>query len=385
MNSLQSPVIIVATILLAGCSGAAEPPPPLPPPVPTTPPPPPAPPTFPTPSPSPTPTPTPAPTPTPTPTPTPASTGTGTVPVTGPINPARPARPSEALDFVVQNSVTYALAMQSLSQRQSWLTAGDKGTLSREALDAILGTCEELGNNPRECAPKVAARTAPFDVLSPEAAREGLLLLEQCEEGEALQDCRSAIEDERYIRNLAIGRAQPSTLKMNQGQETNWSVRINRTNARVIPGEKKVVLQNAPSQAGESATPLAGAITFSRSTCFELEYDRAEFSVKNDRDCPQYRRGDIPYIAQWDVTPLKDGTRELTVTAIHKRGDRDLNPETVPTSPFKIEVTPRETVWTAILDRWATLLGALAGLIAAIWGLLKVFKRPKPGGQADPS
>ena len=85
------------------------------------------------------------------------------------------------------------------------------------------------------------------------------------------------------------------------------------------------------------------------------------------------------------MTPLKDGTRELTVTAIHKRGDRDLNPETVPTSPFKIEVTQRKTVWTAILDRWATLLGALAGLIAAIWGLLKIFKRPKPDGQADPS
>lgn len=278
------------------------------------------------------------------------------------------------------------MVMQSMAERRNWLTAGDKGTLTRGALDAILGSCEDLGDTPRDCAPKVINRIGPFAGMSEPAAKEALLLLEKCEEGQSLAECRPLIEDERYIRNQAIGRAEPNTLAMTQGKTVTWSVKINRTDARVTPGEKKVRLETTPITGEATSAPLPGAITFTRNTCFELEYNPSEFRVEEDRDCPQYRRGAIPYIAEWNVTPLKDGVRELTVAAIHLRGERELTPETVPTSPFKIEVRSKVADWTDKIDLWTQLAIAIGGLITAVmgWGIWKLFKRPKANPPAPP-
>lgn len=274
---------------------------------------------------------------------------------------------------------SFAIALQSVSEKGGWLTHGDQGTLTIEALDVILATCQSIGDLPRVCAPKIASRTGPFAVVSEAAASEASLLLRQCEEWEGLQVCRTDIEDERHIRDQDIGEAEPNTLEMRQYEKTRWSVAIHRTDLSVTPGEQRVYEDNASREVDKAPLLVEKAIAFTPQTCFRLEYDNTLFLVDKPLDCPEYQRGKTPYVANWVVEPLKSGKSQLWVKAIHKRAGRDLRSETVPTSPFTIEVEHWLTKVVDEFDLWTKLAVAISALMAAIagWGIWKWFRKPK--------
>lgn len=272
-------------------------------------------------------------------------------------------------------------------QTSSFLTGGTKGTLTEDALEAVLGACEELGVRPRNCAPKIINRDEPFTGMSELAAKEAALLLEQCRGSEELADCRIDIEDERYIRSQAIGRAEPDTLQMRQYEEVIWSVSIRSTDIDVTPGQTSIRENSPPGAPDQPGAVVPNAIAYTRSTCFVLEYKADEFDVAEDRICPEFRRGNTPYTAKWTVEPQKSGNLRLWVKAVHQRDGREMRAETVPTSPFEIEVEHWLVKILKELGLWNELAAGIGTLIAAVmgWGIWKLFKRGKPDPQTPPS
>lgn len=269
----------------------------------------------------------------------------------------------------------------ALPEPGTWLTGGDSGTLTREALSAVLSLCEAIGNRPRDCAARVTNRTGPFAAVDELAAAETALLLGVCRETEELSDCRQEIEDERYIRDQAIGRAEPNTLAMRQYEEIVWSVNIRRSELNVTPGEVTITETNPD---GETVA-VDNAISFTEETCFLLEYNPDEFKVGDVRSCPEYRRGNTPYTARWTIEPLVSGERDLTVVAVHERDGRQVATENVPTSPFTIEVEHWLVNVLRELGLWNEVAAAIGTLMATIagWGIWKLFRRRKETGDED--
>lgn len=271
-------------------------------------------------------------------------------------------------------------ALERLAERGDQLTDGDRGTLTAESLEAVLGTCEALTIGPQQCRAQIASRRQPFQVLSEAVAREASLLLSQCGESADLIDCSSRVEDERYIRAQEIGEANADMLKMRQWEEKVWSVTIRRTDARVTPGSRTVADPNAKSEPGKPAPSFERGIPFSPVTCFELVDDQTAFQIDEPRDCPEYQRGSTPYIAKWRVKPLKEGHWPLSVKAVYIRDGRTIRSDLVPTSPFVIEVEHWSIWWRDELGRWKALALAIGGLMTAIagWGLWKWISGKRP-------
>ena len=275
--------------------------------------------------------------------------------------------------------------MRAYVQSNGFLRGGDSGTLRSDALQAILGACQELEERPRDCAATIVNGASPFTGMSESAAKEAAYLLERCDENERLSECRLKIENERYIRSQDIGKGIPSPSTLKEGVFTTWTLTIRSTNAEVTPGQSGASVPAAQGQPQTGSTPLEDAITYTKNTCFALTYNPDEFEVEEDKDCPEYRGEPVPYIAEWRVKPLKDGEFPLTVKALHQIGDIELT-RVVPTDPvpFMVKVTPRQKGWIEEIDLMTAVLVAIGGLLAAIFGILKFFKRPKDDETAAP-
>jgi len=278
-------------------------------------------------------------------------------------------------------AVSYTMALASLADSEPMLEGGDQGTLTRETLDALLGTCEELDLRPRDCAPRIIARRAPFNVLSPAIAGEARLLLRECLEGQTLEDCRRDIEDKRYLRDQKLGPATPLPLEMTQFQKTVWSIKVSRATVKIVPGEEiPVVVESGGSEGGGENSTSDGRdlIVYNEKTCFLLKFDERDFELHSENPtCPVYqKRGNTPYKAEWQVTPQRSGKLRLRVQSIPERDGRKLTPESVQPDPFIVTVTPVETWLTMLFERWQGLLAALLGVLGAIWALLRFLRKP---------
>lgn len=264
-----------------------------------------------------------------------------------------------------------------LPQNGAWLTGGDRGTLTADGLSKILDACDAQGITARACAARVANGAPPFALLDRAVAEEAALLLRSCRVARDRPPCRVQIEDERYVRDQDIGRAEPNTLSMQQDEPIVWSVAIRKSDLRVTPGSTTITESTDPADPDAGRTVVENTVSYTENTCFLLEYDASAFAVAKDRVCPDYQRGATPYVAKWRVTPLKSGQQQLWVRAVHERDGRQIAAEIVPTSPFTIDVEHWLIAWIAELDLWikvALSIGALLGAIRS-WSIWRAWKR----------